>query len=198
MSQSKTEWRRVLLGARRALPPELRRSHSLALAARLRAEAILEIAAVVLAYEPIGAEVDPGSLVAAAHSAGRPVYLPDGDGAPRWIRCAGGPDESPAILTADTLRGSPTVVLVPGVGFDPAGTRLGRGAGYYDRALAHLRGERPVVAIGLAYEVQIVPLLPSEPWDQRVDLIATEARVIRPTDDARASAARDVEEVPRS
>ena len=193
MSQSKTELRRVLLGARRALPPDLRRTHSLALAARLRAEDAFATAAVVLAYDPIGAEVDPGPLVATARSAGRPVYRPDGGEAPAWIRCPGVPDDSPSLLTADLLHSGPTVVLVPGIGFDPTGMRLGRGAGYYDRALARLRAEAAVVVIGLAYEVQIVPRLPCEPWDQRVDLIATEARVLRPTDDTRVSAELDVE-----
>ena len=194
MSQSKTEWRRALLDARRALTPAIRRSHSRALAERLGTDAAFASAPAVFAYEAIGAEVDPAPLVDAARSTGRVVYLPPADHADDWVASAPADGTPPGTPPSD----APVVVLVPGVAFDPSGGRLGRGAGFYDRALARLRAARPIVAIGLAFEVQIVPRLPLDSWDQRVDLIATEARLIRPTAAARADAARNVEEVSRS
>ena len=68
------------------------------------------------------------------------------------------------------------VVIVPGVGFDLAGRRLGYGAGYYDRTLAAYQGQR----IGLAYELQVVPRLPEAPHDLRIDQLVTESRCITP------------------
>ncbi len=197
MSQSKTEWRRALLDARRALPPALRRSHDRALADRLAADATFADAEVVFAYAAIGAEVDPLALVAAAHAAGRPVYLPAPDHDGSWVPCPCDGATSPAPLATipTDARG---VVLVPGLGFDPSGGRLGRGAGFYDRVLARLRAERPIVAVGLAFEIQIVPRLPVDPWDQPVDLIATEARLLRPKHERLAQSGRGVEEVSRS
>ncbi|MCA9774770.1 MAG: 5-formyltetrahydrofolate cyclo-ligase, partial [Myxococcales bacterium] len=66
------------------------------------------------------------------------------------------------------------LIVVPGLGFDPEGGRLGWGAGYYDRVLAR-RGAR-AVTIGLAYESQILPALPRDAHDVAMDVVATEAR----------------------
>lgn len=64
--------------------------------------------------------------------------------------------------------------IIPGVGFDPQGRRLGQGGGYYDRALQGIN--KPVV--GLAFEIQIMPHLPVEATDIPVDYIITENRTI--------------------
>jgi 5-formyltetrahydrofolate cyclo-ligase len=69
------------------------------------------------------------------------------------------------------------VVVVPGLAFDPRGHRLGWGAGYYDRLLAEIRPQIPIVA--LAFECQIVPTIPSLAHDVRMSAIVTEQRVIR-------------------
>ena len=64
------------------------------------------------------------------------------------------------------------LVLVPGVAFDHAGNRLGRGAGYYDRFLSALPSTTPV--LGLGYDLQIVPGIPGlEPHDRRVTTVLT-------------------------
>ncbi|MBI2346476.1 MAG: 5-formyltetrahydrofolate cyclo-ligase [Deltaproteobacteria bacterium] len=73
------------------------------------------------------------------------------------------------------------LVIVPGVGFDPTGRRLGRGGGHYDVWLDRVRRCR----VGLAFELQIVTELPWEDHDQHVDLIVTEQRVIRSTSSVR-------------
>jgi len=65
-----------------------------------------------------------------------------------------------------------TLVLVPGLGFARGGARLGRGGGYYDRWLATLPPDTPT--IGVAFAVQIVPGLPCEPHDRRVDHLVTD------------------------
>lgn len=69
------------------------------------------------------------------------------------------------------------LIIVPGLGFDEHGNRLGRGRGFYDRFLGHrdFRG----IACALAFEEQVVPQVPSEPLDVRVDMLVTDARVRR-------------------
>jgi 5-formyltetrahydrofolate cyclo-ligase len=68
----------------------------------------------------------------------------------------------------------PDLLLMPLLAFDRQGGRLGYGGGYYDRTLASLRAEKPVLAVGIAYSAQEMPELPFEPHDQRLDWIVTE------------------------
>jgi 5-formyltetrahydrofolate cyclo-ligase len=69
------------------------------------------------------------------------------------------------------------LVLVPLVAVDPRGTRLGTGAGFYDRCLQHLRAgrrwRRPKL-IGLGYEFQRVDALAAAAWDVPLDALITE------------------------
>lgn len=64
----------------------------------------------------------------------------------------------------------PEWFLVPGVGFDLTGARLGRGKGYYDRFLE----DKDVVTIGLAWTEQLVEKIPVEEHDFHMDFIITE------------------------
>lgn len=75
----------------------------------------------------------------------------------------------------------PELIFVPGIVFDENGHRLGYGAGYYDRALAEIKqSPRRPRLVGLAYDFQIVPALPSQPHDIAVDAVISEKRVILP------------------
>ena len=67
------------------------------------------------------------------------------------------------------------LVLVPGVGFDRAGSRLGRGGGYYDRLLAEMPGAKKV---GLAFSFQVVPEVPVGAHDLSMDYVVTENAII--------------------
>lgn len=85
----------------------------------------------------------------------------------------------------DAERLEPTAmdaVLLPLLAFDRRGTRLGSGAGYYDRSFEFLRDRvRPSkpLLIGVAYGFQEVEHLPDQPWDVPLDYIATEGELIR-------------------
>jgi len=75
------------------------------------------------------------------------------------------------------------LIIVPGIGFDLTGNRLGYGAGYYDRFLAYrkeqglsMRAHIPTIA--LAFEEQIVEEILSEPHDIKVDIIVTDRRTV--------------------
>lgn len=72
---------------------------------------------------------------------------------------------------AATALGTAEVVVVPAVAVARDGVRLGRGGGYYDRALAHARAGATVVA--LVFDDELVDDLPAEPHDRRVDAVVT-------------------------
>lgn len=69
------------------------------------------------------------------------------------------------------------LAIVPGVSFDVEGNRLGRGKGYYDRLLPQLSAYK----IGICFQFQITPLLPSEPFDVLMDEVWTENGCISKT-----------------
>ncbi len=67
------------------------------------------------------------------------------------------------------------LVLVPGCGFDLQRHRIGYGGGFYDRFLQTCP---QALTVGLAFETQVVDQLPTQPWDQSMDLVLTEQRII--------------------
>lgn len=67
------------------------------------------------------------------------------------------------------------LIIVPGVGYDNKGNRLGRGKGYYDRLLAHTQAP----TIGVCYSCQYVDTIPSEPHDQVIDYIITPQGIMK-------------------
>ncbi len=69
---------------------------------------------------------------------------------------------------------SPDVLFVPLAAFDRRGFRLGYGAGYYDSSLEALRREKAILAVGIAFSIQQVESVPTEPHDQRLDAVITE------------------------
>ena len=71
----------------------------------------------------------------------------------------------------------PTVLLVPLVGFDAAGYRLGQGGGYYDRTLANLP-QKPLT-IGIGYELGRLKSIYPQPHDIPMDAIVTETGAAR-------------------
>jgi 5-formyltetrahydrofolate cyclo-ligase len=80
---------------------------------------------------------------------------------------------------ADLPLATPNILLVPLLGFDRQGHRLGYGKGYYDRAIANLKSAAPIVTIGLAFAAQEVECIPTQPHDQRLDWIITEIGAYR-------------------
>ena len=66
------------------------------------------------------------------------------------------------------------IFIVPGIAFDHACNRLGRGKGYYDRFLSGT--DKPI--IGLCYDFQLVDCLPSEIHDKKMSMVITENKII--------------------
>lgn len=84
----------------------------------------------------------------------------------------GPPTPDPLVLSCEERFDA---VIVPLVGFDRSGGRIGYGKGWYDRFLDRLaqQGIRPVT-IGLAFSFQAVASVPCDPWDQKLDYVVTE------------------------
>lgn len=81
------------------------------------------------------------------------------------------------LLAPDALE----LVLLPLVGFDRQGNRLGTGSGYYDRSFAFLgaapRPAQPLL-VGIGYAFQELPRLAAQDWDIKMDFVATERELI--------------------
>jgi 5-formyltetrahydrofolate cyclo-ligase len=82
------------------------------------------------------------------------------------------PDETAPVIT-------PTILLVPLLGFDRRGYRLGQGGGFYDLTLANLRKSDYIRAIGIAFDCQETEAIPHQDHDERMDYIVTPTRVIK-------------------
>lgn len=198
MSLEKRELRRQCLAARRRLPSEQMALKSLAICARVVRLAAFSRAQHIVAYAALADEVDPSAAVAFARRSAKATYFPH-------MR-----DQSLEFLEAcpDTLRaglhrllepsaggalndGSSVLFLIPGVVFDARGGRLGRGGGHYDSALAsHPLGLR----LGLAVELQLRPGVPRDDWDEPVDAVVTERRLLWSAARGRDAARSRIEE----
>ncbi|MCA3561220.1 MAG: 5-formyltetrahydrofolate cyclo-ligase [Aestuariivirga sp.] len=73
----------------------------------------------------------------------------------------------------------PDVLLVPMLAFDRRGFRLGYGGGFYDRTLEKLRALKKVVAVGVAYQAQMVEEAPAGLHDAPLDYVMTEQETFR-------------------
>jgi 5-formyltetrahydrofolate cyclo-ligase len=139
--------------------------------------------AFVSAYHPMGAELDPGPLLARFVAAGARVLLPVvvEKGGLLVFREAGDPagyalDLAGLLAPSSSAQARrPDLLLVPLLAFDRFGGRLGYGGGYYDRTLAALRADGPrPLAVGLAFAAQEVDRAPVDALDQPLDAILTE------------------------
>lgn len=69
------------------------------------------------------------------------------------------------------------IVILPGLVFDKNGNRLGYGGGYYDRFLACKAPQ--ALRLGLAFSCQLVPSIPAQNHDMRLDILVTEKEILR-------------------
>jgi 5-formyltetrahydrofolate cyclo-ligase len=182
----KQDLRRQLRAPRAALPHPLRSKAARVAARRLLRTRWITRASCVAAYLATGSELDPQPFIDALAGRGCTVLVPRVD--PRkkgrmrfvpWTRTATRVQNRYGIAEPRAPRPARVpridVAILPLVGFDAAGHRLGSGAGYYDRWIAGLRGRRPRL-IGLAYALQEVDAVPADPWDVKMDAICTESR----------------------
>lgn len=174
------DMRRALLAQRTALPPHERKQRAARARERLRATTTWPANAVLGIYWPIRGEIDVLDIARRHIEGGGIAALPvvtRKDAAVefwRWdplAKMQRGFWNIPVPATPDPVR--PDVLIIPLVGFDAAGYRLGYGGGYYDRTLAQLR-PRPL-CIGLAHAEAALTSIHPQPHDIPMDFIVTDA-----------------------
>ena len=155
----------------------------------LASHRIFESAQRIAGYMAVDRELDPMPLLRAACAAGKSVYLP----------CIKTKHEMefvpwhPGAMLRDNRFGIPEpvydsrvavdpreldLVLVPLLGFDGNGNRLGFGGGFYDRAFAFRQTRRaPPLLCGYAYSGQRRAVIDSAEWDVSLDAVATQEGV---------------------
>jgi 5-formyltetrahydrofolate cyclo-ligase len=178
---SRPHLRRMLRKARRALTPSEQRQAAHGLYRQLAQHPLFRRAKHISLYLPTDGEIDPRLLLRSAQRQGKATYLPVLSAWPRtkmvFQRVKPGekllPNRFRILEPRVNARRQRKVwaldlVLLPLVGFDDAGGRLGMGGGFYDRSLAYLarrQGWRKPTLLGLAHECQKVDRLAQASWD---------------------------------
>jgi 5-formyltetrahydrofolate cyclo-ligase len=173
--------RRMLRKARRALTASQQRQAARGLYKQLAQQPLFRRAKHISLYLPTDGEIDPRLLLRAAQRRGKATYLPVLSAWPRtkmvFQRIRPGeklhPNRFRILEPRHNLARQRKVwaldlVLLPLVGFDDVGGRLGMGGGFYDRSLAYLarrKNWRKPTLLGLAHECQKVARLAQASWD---------------------------------
>jgi 5-formyltetrahydrofolate cyclo-ligase len=171
--------RRRLRGARRAVPPHERLAAARAVDAALRELGLPRPHTRISAYRAMDGEIDPSIVLQRALALGCDIHLPVVTNL-RSRRMAFVPLTGAGTPAAPSAAIAPRwldLALVPLVGFDDRGNRLGMGAAFYDRHfgfLRHRRAWRRPLLIGLAFDLQRVDRLPVAPHDVPLWGIVTE------------------------
>lgn len=181
----KTSIRSEMLAQRRQLPVGTCLAWSLRIQESFIRLAEFQTARCLALYSPIRNEVFTEEIFRAARQMGKSVAFPRVHGeALEFIEVAGREELQPGAFDILEPRDGRRIAIaeldlmaVPGVAFDLGGHRLGFGKGFYDRVL-HGLGSRCTLA-GLCFDQQVIPALPAEGHDIRMDLLVTEERTLR-------------------
>lgn len=144
----------------------------------------------VALYLPFDGETETAELIAAARARGVQIFVPiisdRRHSRLRFYPLTGKTGPGAFGISVPRLRLAPIsaqwldLIVIPLVGVDSDGRRLGMGGGYYDRALAFRRRRRywkgPYL-VGLAFECQRTGVKFADAWDIRLDSLATESGV---------------------
>lgn len=144
-----------------------------------------QAASSLLLFAPLPGEPDPTGLL--SHHGEKSFLFPkiSGDSLrlfrwspeSRWSTGPFGVQEPDPASWEEAAAAEIDLALIPGLAFDLAGGRLGRGKGYYDRLLGDCSFR--AVKAGICTEERILPSIPMEPHDVPMDLIITEQRAVR-------------------
>lgn len=188
IAQQKRRLRAQLRAQRRALSPREQRMAAAGIVRQLRRSAHYCRMKRVALYWAMDGEVNLTALMRQLHRDGKAVYLPVLDPLSpqlRFRRWHPGSRMQPnhfGIPEPEDRRAERPVwcldwVLMPLVGFDAEGGRLGMGGGFYDRTFAdEVRWPRQPRRLGIAHECQRVASVPKEGWDLPLIGVITDQR----------------------
>ena len=157
IDESKQEFRAQMQEQLRTLDAEDRRGRSLKICNRVLELPVWKRARVVVVFEPSQCEPEIAPLIADLCRRGSEIIT--------ILPTARGQHDIAIFAPID-------LVLVPGIAFTRAGARIGRGAGFFDRFLAH-RAAR-AIKIGIAFSFQIVESIPLDRYDVKLDLVVSD------------------------
>lgn len=187
VEKDKTSLRQRLRQFLKELSPEQVREGSRQVVRHLFTCPEYQRAKTVMAFLSLPGEVDTADILADCWQGGKRVVVPRIDSDQKTMVAVEIRDLAGLAVNWYGIRepvGGPPIppteidlVLVPGLGFDLEGNRLGRGGGYFDRFLSRLQTR--AVKCGLGWEKQIVECVPVRPWDVKVDMLVTETGVRR-------------------
>lgn len=184
IAQQKAALRKSLGATLKAMTEQARQEASHRVVANLMDQSVWRHANSLLAYAPLPGEVNIWPLVKLALAEGKITCLPRFNQASGLYEAAriGNPEgdlETGRYGIREPRNHCPVwplnrldLILVPGIGFDPWGGRLGRGRGFYDQLLAATDGIR----CGVAFDEQVVDKIPLESHDFQLDYTATPSR----------------------
>jgi len=184
LTELKRRLRREIRVRLRGMTPEQRAADSARLCARILDQPAWRKANAVFLYAPMPEEPDVWRLAEAALLAGKSVAVPRYNAATASYAAVRirNPDRDlcPGQFgILEPLPGCPLfpmnlldLFLVPGLAFDASGGRLGRGRGFYDRMLGSISG----LKCGVAFDEQVVGLVPVGPHDVRMNCLITPTR----------------------
>jgi 5-formyltetrahydrofolate cyclo-ligase len=187
LGEAKRALRREILAARAALSEQERDQAGRRLRDAVLSLPQVQMAGTVAAYYSVGTEPPTRSLVYALWKRGTYVILPliRSGGNLDWASYEGPESMAPAShgLLEPTEPGgaaitSADVVIVPGLAADRHGNRLGRGRGFYDRALAPVGPLIPVIV--LLYDGELLDGIAAGPADRPVRLVAQPSAGVTP------------------
>jgi 5-formyltetrahydrofolate cyclo-ligase len=174
-AQAKRAMRAAVRARLLALPPARRALEEELVTAAVQGTPEWRAAGTVLLYRSVAPELSTVGLANAAWRTGKRVLFPrvgPGGGltlhaVASWSGFEAGPLGIPQPPpTAPVAPGEADLAIVPGVAWDAGGGRLGRGGGHYDRLLPALRR-----AWGVGFSAQVVPAVPREAHDRRVERV---------------------------
>jgi 5-formyltetrahydrofolate cyclo-ligase len=158
-----------------ALPPATRALEEELVTAAIQDTPEWRAAGTVALYRSVAPELSTVGLANAAWRTGKrvlfPRIAPEGltlHAVTGWTGFEPGPLNipQPPAASPPVPPEQADLAIVPGVAWDTQGGRLGRGGGHYDRLLPRLR-----LAWGVGFGAQVVPAVPGEPHDQRVQRV---------------------------
>jgi 5-formyltetrahydrofolate cyclo-ligase len=184
----KSTLRKQLRIGRRALGPAEHARRSARAAAAVKRMASFKFAARIAIYLPFDCETDTTALLRAARGRGVRLYVPVITDRRHRRMCfyplAGHTRAGAFGIAVPRRQAKPLasrwfdLMVVPLVGVDAQGRRLGMGGGFYDRALGFRRVRRFWMGprlVGFGFDCQRVASVDADPWDVRLDFLATES-----------------------